>query len=80
MTTKALDVEAEKSEEEGKEPEHQVEEHETEESEYDEDEAADSDEDDKPGCSKLGRKDYWEATYRQERANLRDVGDVGEIW
>ena len=29
---------------------------------------------------KLGRHEYWEATYATELANLQEMGDEGEIW
>ncbi|XP_010742155.3 EEF1A lysine methyltransferase 2 [Larimichthys crocea] len=32
------------------------------------------------GPSKLGTKEYWEATYQNELETFKDVGDVGEIW
>ena len=31
------------------------------------------------GC-KLGRREYWEATYVTELANLDLTGDEGEVW
>ncbi len=30
--------------------------------------------------SELGTLEHWEATYEKELANLRQLGDEGEIW
>ncbi|XP_003964018.1 EEF1A lysine methyltransferase 2 [Takifugu rubripes] len=32
------------------------------------------------GPSKLGTKEFWEASYKKELETFKDIGDVGEIW
>jgi hypothetical protein len=41
---------------------------------------SDDDEDREEGTSKLGRHDYWESVYAKEHRNLKEHGDLGEIW
>lgn len=32
------------------------------------------------GDSELGKKEYWDAIYKQELSNLQQLGDEGELW
>ena len=33
-----------------------------------------------PENSELGRKEYWDAAYKEELENLHQLGQEGELW